>query len=67
MNDESITDKQLAADIRTAVARLNDALAAAARRGLTARLRTASHQVSAHQTSGGAELVVVEADNFKKL
>ena len=55
-------DAALAAEIRSAVARLNEALATASRQNLKVSLRTTTHQ-----TSAGAESVVIEAEICKRL
>ena len=56
------TDAALAAEIRSAVARINEALAMASRQNLKVSLRTTTHQ-----TSSGVELVVIEAEICKRL
>ena len=58
-----MTDEQVAKNIRDAVARLNEALAAAARANLSATLRCTSHQT----TTTGVEHLVVEARISKLL
>jgi hypothetical protein len=62
MTDETTTDLALAAEIRAAVARLNEAVAAASRRNLSVTVR-----MTTHQTAGGAELAIVEAEVCKRL
>ncbi|CBS90827.1 hypothetical protein [Azospirillum lipoferum] len=57
-----MTDAELAQSVRTAVEKLNSALAEAARQNLAVTLRT-----TAHQTTGGVEQVVVETRIFKQL
>lgn len=57
-----MTDAELAQSVRTAVEKLNAALAEAARQNLAVTLRTTSHQ-----TTGGVEQVVVETRIFKQL
>ncbi len=58
-----MTDEQVAKNIREAVARLNEALASAARANLSATLRFTSHQT----TTTGVEQLVVEARISKLL
>jgi hypothetical protein len=58
-----MTDEYVVKTVRDAVARLNEALAEAARAGLAVTLRTTSHQT----TTAGIEQVVVEARICKLL
>jgi hypothetical protein len=55
-------DADLAKTVRDAVAALNEALALAARHNLAVTLR-----ITAHQTTGGVERVVVDSQIFKQL
>ena len=58
-----MTDENLAADVRSAVAALNAILAEAAGAGLAVTLHTPRHQTSA----AGFEQVVVDVEIFKRL
>lgn len=55
-------DEEAAQAVRTAVAALNEAMAAAARRSIAVELR-----VTGHQTADGVERIVAEARLFKRL
>jgi hypothetical protein len=56
------SDEQLAHEIRARLSSLNEVLAAAARSGLRVEMTE-----TAHQTSGGAPMVVLEAIVYKRL
>jgi len=62
-DSQTINDEQVVKSVRDAVARLNEALAEAARAGLSVTLRTTSHQT----TTAGVEQVVVDARIYKLL